>query len=68
MAIHSRKRPRFVRKGLAPDPARLLDSGITASRLNELDFAGVCPMASPDPADTKIRANRAAKRTAILSV
>jgi hypothetical protein len=56
----------------SPDPARksvsvLLDSGITASRLNEPGFAGVCPMASTDPADTKIRVIEAAEHTAMLS-
>jgi hypothetical protein len=36
----------------------------TANRLDESGFAGVCPMASPDPAATKIRV---AEHTAILS-
>jgi hypothetical protein len=35
----------------------LLDSGSAASYHDEPGFAGVCPMASPDPADTKIRVN-----------
>jgi hypothetical protein len=51
-AIHfGESRPRFARKGLPPDPSRemlsvLLDSGSVANRLDELCFAGVCPVAS----------------------
>jgi hypothetical protein len=60
----------------------LLDCGGTASRLDELsfagvcpiasrlevpDFAGVCPIASPDPADTKFHLNGGCGATAILS-
>jgi hypothetical protein len=33
-----------------------LDRDGTANRLDEPYFAGVCPIASPDSADTKIRA------------
>jgi hypothetical protein len=51
--------------GLSPNPARetlsvLLDGGSTANRLDEPDFAGVCPMACPDPAATKFHLNRVA--------
>jgi hypothetical protein len=45
----------------------LLDFGSAASRLDEPGFAGVCPMASPDPTTTKIRANRVT-RCGTLSV
>jgi hypothetical protein len=45
----------------------LLDSGSTASRHDEPGFAGVCPMASPDPADTKIRAVGERRATASRS-
>jgi hypothetical protein len=45
----------------------LLDSSNAAGRPDAPCFAGVCPMASPDPAGAKIRVTGVAKRTAILS-
>jgi hypothetical protein len=44
----------------------LFPSG-TAGRLDVPGFAGVCPMASPDPVATKFQFSGVAKRTAIHS-
>jgi hypothetical protein len=60
-ATAMRSRCRFVRKGLAPDASRLLDSGGAADRLDEPSFAGVCPTANPRSRRHQVPAQRGAQ-------
>jgi hypothetical protein len=66
-AIGAAKPRRSIRAASAGSCARdwrpnrhaLVDAENTANRLDEPCFAGVCPIASPDPAATKIRGREA---------